>query len=332
MLGDLGASPVSKIRPPAVPPPSVQLLGDSGSSPVSKLRPPVLPPPSIEPQGITPVCLNRGEIPASEMHWLSIPEYPAELATNEEFALLSGHLIQAGIVNASDCPLGGLWPGGSATACGLAKAAEASRYFQNVYDDEILAAGQSTGVPPVLIKQLIRYETQFWPVQWGRGEYGLGNLTHVGAGMAVFWNRELYETVFEQAPVVTDLAGGLLSVMDAYCATCPYGVDLQKAERSIAYIAKVLLAYCKQTTQIVRNAAKIDPDDVVDYATIWKLTLVNYNAGPLCAMDAIQSNFQLGSKLAWEGIADDLEISMCIRGVAYADAITAPYYRFATPR
>jgi len=115
----------------------------------------------------TPVCLDRSDIPPEEMHWLYFPKSASELATHEDYAYLSGQLIQNGIVDASDCPLGGLWPDGYANACGLAKTRQVSLYLQNVYDDEILAAGKDTGVPPVMMKQLIRYESQFWPVQWG---------------------------------------------------------------------------------------------------------------------------------------------------------------------
>jgi hypothetical protein len=285
---------------------------------------------AIQPQNVTPVCLDRSNIPASENHWLHIPASPSELATHEDYAYLSGQLIQAGVVNASDCPLGGIWPDGYATACGLARTRPASIYLQNVYDDEILAAGKDIGVPPVMIKQLIRYESQFWPVQWGPYHFGLGHLTSPGATEALFWNRALSEDVASAAPGAVNLPSSLLSMMNAYCPTCSYGLDIPKAERSIPLIAQVLLGYCKQTTQIVYNATKVSPGDVVDYATIWKLTLLNYNAGPNCVFDAVKSNFSLGSQLSWVGIADKLTLNMCIRGVGYSDTITAPYYEFRT--
>ena len=300
----------------------------TGPIPVS--RPVSAPERTIQPQNVTPVCLDRSDIPQSELHWLQIPANASDLATSEDYAYLSGQLIQAGVVNASDCPLGGLWPDGYATACGLARARPASLYLQNVYDDEILAAGKDIGVPPVMIKQLIRYESQFWPVQWGPYHFGLGHLTSPGATEALFWNRALYEDVSAEVPGSAILPSSLLSLMNAYCPTCQYGLDVPKAERSIRLIAQVLLAYCKQTTQIVYNATKVSPVDVVDYATIWKLTLLNYNAGPMCAYDAVKSNFSLGTELSWVGIADELTLNMCIRGVGYADTITAPYYQFRT--
>jgi hypothetical protein len=303
----------------------------AAKAPALAAVPPVsVPERTIQPQNVTPVCLDRSDIPDGELHWLSIPAQPSELATSEDYAYLSGQLIQAGVVNASACPLGGLWPDGYATACGLAKTRQASVYLQNVYDDEILAAGKDIGVPPVMIKQLIRYESQFWPVQWGPYHYGLGHLTKPGAATALFWNRDLYEAVSAEAPGSADLPASLVSLMNAYCPTCSYGLDIPKAERSIRLIAQVLLAYCKQTTQIVYNATKVSPADVVDYTTIWKLTLLNYNAGPVCAFDAVKANFALGTKLSWIGIANKLTLRMCIRGVGYSDTITAPYYEFGT--
>jgi hypothetical protein len=277
---------------------------------------------------VTPVCLDRSDIPPEEMHWLYFPKSASELATHQDYAYLSGQLIQNRIVDASDCPLGGLWPDGYANACGLAKTRQASIYLQNVYDDAILAAGKDTGVPPAMMKQLIRYESQFWPVQWGVYHFGLGHLTQMGAATAIFWNRALYEAVAGVEPSSVNLPTSLVSLMNASCPTCQYGIDIPKAERSVPLIAQTLMAYCRQTTQIVYNATKVSPADVVDYPTIWKLTLLNYNAGPNCAFDAVKQNYHFGTKLDWVGIADNLAVNMCVRGVAYTDTITAPYYEF----
>jgi len=305
-------------------------LSAANAPPVPGVLPASVPDRVVQPQNVTPVCLDRSDIPESELHWLRIPANASELATSEDYAYLSGQLIQNGVVDASDCPLGGFWPDGYATACGLARTRQVSLYLQNVYDDEILAAGKDIGVPPVLIKQLIRYESQFWPVQWGPYHYGLGHLTFPGAVTALFWNPALYAAAYAEAPGSVDLPASLVSLMNAYCPTCSYGLDIPKAERSIPLIAQVLLAYCKQTTQVIYNATKVSPGDVVDYATVWRLTLLNYNAGPNCAFDAVKANFKLGSKLSWVGIADKLAVRMCIRGVGYADTISAPYYEFRT--
>jgi hypothetical protein len=278
----------------------------------------------------TPVCLDRGNIPAEELYWLYMPNNSNELATNEDYGYLSGQLIQAGVVNASDCPLGGLWPDGYANACGLEKTRQVSLYLQNVYDDDILTAGKGIGVPPVMIKQLIRYESQFWPMQMGYYHFGLGHLTYAGASNAIMWNRDLYDAAYARSQTKTDLPTQLLSMMDPTCPTCQLKIDIPKAKQSITYLAETLLADCRQTSQIVFNATGSNAGDVVDYPTIWRLTLLNYNVGPLCVYDAIRSSYQYGSRLSWYAISSSVSTNYCSRGVTYADSITAPYYDFGT--
>ncbi len=287
---------------------------------------------------IVPICLDRSNIPDEELHWLYMPNDPQELATNEYYGYLSGQLITAGVVDASDCPLNGLWSNGYANACGLDKTREKSLYLQNVYDDEILAAGKGLGVPPLMVKQLIRYESQFWPTQMGPYHFGLGHLTYLGASNAITWSRALAGDMYAQLspqPVITNnmMASQLIAAMDASCTTCPLKINIPKAEQSILYIAETLLAYCRQTSQIVYNATRKNPGDVVDYATIWKLTLLNYNMGPLCVYDGINRSYQSGEanstgNLSWDAIAANLKSASCDRGIPYVENITGVYYDF----
>lgn len=308
----------------------------------------------------TPICLERGNIPAEEIHWLYMPSQPEELATDEYYAFLSGELIRAGVVDASECPLGGLWLNGYANSCGLQKAREAALYLQNIYDDEILTEGAKNGVPPVMLKQLIRYESQFWPVRVDQYHYGLGHVTYLGADNALMWNPELYHTVCRSAynaPCASTyfqasqqfnnlLAWHLLSLMDTNCPACQYKFDIAKAEQSISYIAQVLVGFCKQTTQIVYNATEYPANYSVDYATIWKLTLLNYNAGPNCVFNMIKTSFKdqsklsddedaddkdkyiLTEKLSWSLIASNAGPRACQTGVTYVNNITRKYYTF----
>lgn len=104
-------------------------------------------------------------------------------------------------------------------------------------------------------------------------------------------------------------------------------VDVTKAERSIFYLAEVLLAYCKQTSQVVYNATKKSAGDVVDYATIWQLTLLNYNVGPNCVYDGIRASYS-SEKVNWSTISENIQDKYCRRGVDYVEKITAPYYEF----
>lgn len=284
----------------------------------------------------TPACLDRSAIPKEELHWLYMPSSPKELATNEYYGFLSGQLIQTGAVNASDCPLNGLWATGYANACGLEKTREASLYLQNVYDDEILAVGNGIGVPPVMMKQLIRYESQFWPMPWGPYHTGLGHLTWIGASNALLWSPQLLLETKANAPdQLSSLPDTLLSMMNASCPTCTYKMDVPKAEKSVHYLGEALLGYCRQTSQVVQNATDKNAADVVDYATIWKLTLLNYNTGPLCVYDAINASYgsvdkKADTKLSWNVIAKNIDNKYCQRGIRYVENITAPYYDFAT--
>lgn len=280
----------------------------------------------------TPVCLDRSNVPKGELHWLYMPSTSDELATKEYLGYLSGELIKAGVVDASECPMGGLWPNGYANSCGLEKTRTVSLYLQNVYDDEIFAAGRGFGVPPIMIKRLIRFESQFWPVRIGFYHFGLGHLTYLGAQNALAWSRDLYEAVNTYSAPGTsgDMATTLLLMMDASCPTCEYKIDIPKAERSITYLAEALLGYCKQTSLVVSNATDMNAGEVVSYATIWRLTLLNYNAGPMCVYDAVRATYQArkpkpGEKYSWSLIASHLEDKSCLIGMQYVEKITSIY-------
>jgi hypothetical protein len=172
----------------------------------------------------------------------------------------------------------------------------------------------------------------------------------MGAKYVLMWSPKLYGEIcrstfisgcrkpFSELPSETQsiLAGRLLSRMDASCPTCSFKIDIPKAEQSITYIAEALMAYCRQTSQIVYNATEEDAADVVGYATIWKLTLLNYNVGPSCVYSAIQagynaSDLEEGEKLGWDAIVDNVNITACLSGVDYVENITGKYYDFGTP-
>ena len=309
-------------------------LGESSPARAARLSQP-------QAQAITPTCLDRSDIPLNEYHWLHMPISSTELATYEYYGFLSGKLIQNGVVDASDCPLGGVWPTGYANACGLERASEIVFELQNIYDDEILEVGREVGVPPVMLKQLLRYESQFWPVRYNSNHFGLGHLTYVGATNVIQWSPELYNelcyqvyngpcpTAYNQSYSTFDnlLSGQLLGQLDASCPDCEYQIDLEKAQDSVYYIGQGLMSYCKQTTQIVYNVTNKHSSYTVDYATIWKLTLVNYNAGPQCVFDALDNAYS-GTTLSWAEISASIPKGACQSGLDYANNITAPYYSF----
>jgi len=280
------------------------------------------------------ICKNRVNIPDSEMHWLYVPQFPSELRTDLQLAFLAGQLISNGAVDASSCPAGGLRLDGYANACGLAAANPLTVELQNAFDEAILQAWKDSGVPPVLLKQMIRYESQFWPGRWGEYHFGLGHLTYFGAHTTLYWRPTLYKEICSVAGQCGDEIGSqeinyYLNLMDAYCPTCENKIDLPKAQRSITYLAEALYAHCEQTARIVYNASKMTPGAVVDYATIWKLTLMDYNVGPTCVFDSVSAAYKFTkSGVTWWDVSYFTGDSQCQRGIYYANQITEKFYDF----
>lgn len=280
-------------------------------------------------------CKNRVDVPEEEMNWLYVPQSAAELQTAVNYAFLAGQLIQAGAVDVATCPAGGLGAEGYANACGLARAKPLVIELQNAYDQAIMDAWEKVGVPPVMMKQLLRYESQFWPGRWGEYHYGLGHLTYFGAHTGLSWRQPLRNEICAltgtcNLAVVTDPeVTTLLGLMDASCPTCAEKVDLPKAQRSIYYLAEVLLGHCYQTSQVVFNATGITSNAVVDYATIWRLTLFDYNAGPMCVYSAVKEAYkQNPGAMTWSDISHYITGAQCERGATYVYQITERFYNF----
>ncbi len=137
-------------------------------------------------------CLNRINIPTEDLHWVYVPESADQLYTEENYFFLAGQLIINKIVDASTCPSGGLAQNNYANACGMATAKPQVIFIQNMLNEPILQAWKDTGVPPVLLKQLIRTESQFWPSQYNIIHFGFGHITNIGMLNVLDWNRSLY--------------------------------------------------------------------------------------------------------------------------------------------
>jgi hypothetical protein len=126
------------------------------------------------------------------------------------------------------------------------------------------------------------------------------------------------------------LSGQLLGLLDASCPECEYRFDVEKAENSIYYIGQSLMSYCKQTSQIVYNVTGQHSSFAVDYSTIWKLTLLNYNAGPNCVYNALDAAYTPTTEvLTWASIAARVTGSTCKVGLDYVNNITSQYYSFS---
>jgi hypothetical protein len=276
-------------------------------------------------------CLYRMNIPPQDLHWVYLPDTADELYTEANFFFLAGQLIKNKVVDASTCPSGGLALNGYANACGLSVTKPAVIYIQNMLNEPILQAYKNTGVPPVMLKQLISIESQFWPSQYDIVHFGFGHITNIGILNALDWNRGLYTTF------CSGLAGGtcatkegvayqILTSLISTCSTCEYGIDPEAAKRGVEILAQVLLGYCFQTEQIIYNATGWNPILAVDYATIWKLTLMNYNAGPQCVFNAVEDAFKTTKgPIKWPDIVAHTTGPQCLRGLYYAQNITAKY-------
>lgn len=286
-------------------------------------------------------CLNRVNVPINELHWLYAPESVDQLNTEEPYFFLAGQLIADKVVDASICPSGGLRYNGYANACGMAAALPTVIIIQNMPNEPILQAWKEVGVPPVLLKQMIRRESQFWPSLYDISEsdsvfneYGYGHITAIGMQNALQWNRDLYakvSSVSDSGNRVLDSAivNQILFSLIATCDTCKYGIYPDSVNYSVDILAEVVLGYCYQTSQLIFNATDWHPSMVVDYATIWKLTLMNYTSGPGCVFDAIASTFEItDGPMDWSEISANISGEYCIYGLEFANQITAKYFDF----
>ena len=288
---------------------------------------------SLLDQSTIPTCMNRINIPTSELHWIYVPTNASELRTEENYMYLAGQLIANKVVDGSACPAGGLASDGYANACGLSKAQPVVITIQNSLDQAILDAWKEVGVPPVLLKQMIRYESQFWPAVKDTTHYGFTHITMMGMLNALEWNPSLLQKACNlttgTCSINQTLAATVLQLMDATCVTCANGIDPSKAVASVDYLARAVMGYCDQTAQLVFNATGWNSGLVVDYPTIWKLTLMNYNAGATCVFDSVAAAFKTtNGPVSWADITANASGSLCQRGVYYANQITAKYYNF----
>lgn len=281
-----------------------------------------------------PSCLNRTNIPDADLHWVYVPENSTALHTEEDYFYLAGQLISNNVVDASTCPSGGLTLNGYANACGMSVAQPKVLELQNILDEAILKAWKEVGVPPVLLKQLIRQESQFWPTIDRQTHYGYGHITNIGMRNALEWNPDLRAKVCPAGSGYScaydySIANQILSTLVATCPSCALGINVDAANRSVDILAESVLGYCYQTAQLIYNATGWYSSNAVDYATLWKLTLMDYNAGSECVFSTVAKTFKaVQGPMTWADISARVSGDLCIRGKTYANQITAKYYNF----
>jgi len=270
--------------------------------------------------------------------WLATPSTEELLASYGPYYYLAGRLIAQGVVKAPQCATGGLLANGYADACGLEAARPLVEEWQNQFDESIVKAAETSGVPAGLLKNLFAQESQFWPgVFRVHYEVGLGQLTDVGADTLLLWNTSFYE---QFCPLVLAedtcdegylhlgsdekalLRGALTSQANVDCADCPTGVDLASTEFSVDLFATTLQASCDQLTQIIFNATGEKPGMVSSYEDLWRMTVANYHAGPGCLSYAVYTAWQANpTRLVWEEVATRFT-APCQGVVPYVDKIT----------
>jgi hypothetical protein len=301
-----------------------------------------------------------GVFDESNVAWDDFVQFPYELHTKKTLHNLASQLLINGIVDASDCPAGGLslglnWP----TACGLERSSSAMIEWQNQYDDHIWLASRDHGVPPKILKTLIEIETQFWPgnSRFYLDEYGLGQVNQLGVDVLLRRDPTLYQRVCPS--VLSDclrpylslepqqqamIRGAVVGLMDITCADCEYGFDLNKAKESISILAMLFRANCQQVDLLLQLADVPDPDadaatataavatiaaggdtDTTSYEDLWRFTLLSYHSGVSCFQEALIATRKANRPFTWENVEERLK---CRGGADYVNGFMNNLFAF----
>ncbi|MGD0006107.1 MAG: hypothetical protein ABSE06_17985 [Anaerolineaceae bacterium] len=270
--------------------------------------------------------------------WLTTPDDVSALETQQSLYLLAGNLIKSGVVDVSGCPDGGMASDLVPNTCGLERATPKVMQWQNQFDPEILQAAQETGVPAMLIKSIFAKESQFWPgVITDDKEAGLGQMTEEGADTVLLWNPDFFS---QFCPLVLDksvcalgfgnlsadhqrmMRGALVSKVNATCSDCSMGIDLSRADFSVRVFAESLRANCEQTGQEIYNLTRRLPAQVSSFTDLWRLTVMNYNAGPGCLYAAMQKAWTYTStNLNFTQVAQNLD-PVCQSSITYLEDVS----------
>jgi hypothetical protein len=275
--------------------------------------------------------------PGLPLSWLSTPSQDLLLASVEPYQYLAGRLITQELVDASDCTNNGLLVNGYADACGLSKARPLVDQWQNQFDNRILEVAQETHLPAQLMKNIFAQESQFWPgVFRVPQEFGLGQITDMGADTILLWNKPFYEmfcplilseSTCAQGYLGLDeeeqaiLRGALAVEANSDCPECPTGVDLIHTNLSVMLFAQGIVANCDQVGQTIYNATQKSPGSVSRYEDLWRFTLANYNGGAGCLAFAIFSTWGLREPMDWAHVSSHFT-QPCEGAVGYVESIT----------
>ncbi len=274
--------------------------------------------------------------------WDDFVQFPYQLHTKKTLHTLATHLLLNGIVDASDCPAGGLsiglnWP----TACGLERASSKMIEWQNQFDDYIWLASKDQGIPPKILKTLIEVESQFWPgnARFFLDEFGLGQVNQLGVDVLLRRDPTLFQSVCPgvlancagsylglEPQQQAMIRGAVVNLMDASCASCEHGIDLNKAKESVPLLARLLKANCQQVDYILSLAVKPDTDadaatataavatvaaggstEGTSYEDLWRFTFLSYHSGMNCFQQAVVATRKAHKPVTWDNLVDRLK-------------------------
>lgn len=231
-----------------------------------------------------------------------------QLYTDIPYTYLAGQAIISGAVGVSDCENNGIIPysGGYASQCGLEHAREKVTGLQNAYNEEIAAAARFTGVPPRILKGIIAQESQFWPDAHGiAGENGLYQLSRDGADTLLRWNGESFLMYCKRYLKHCDQLG--YDSRQEWERELLISAVMGEAHK-VDLLGEILTGKAAQVDRLLDNYFGIDPaGEVLDYGTLWRLTIANYNAGPNLVAAVLWEVDRRGLEFTWENIGDVLK-------------------------
>ncbi|HUI89491.1 MAG TPA: S8 family serine peptidase [Anaerolineales bacterium] len=270
--------------------------------------------------------------------YLRMTTDPHNLYSEYQLPTLAGHLINFGVVDASGCGWGGLISSNKANDCGVQRSTFAAAIWQNRFNVDIVMASQQTGVPPILMKNIFVYESQFWPQTMfiHTFEFGLGHMTQMGADSLLRWNYPFYESfckaqlsadrcqqvyVEQPADVQALLQGLVLQQVDADCSGCTYSLDLTRAQKSIPFFANTLIANANLVKHYIKLYTGEDASSEAGYQDLWDFALTSYNAGPGCFRDALLQTVYANADLTWKNLSSKLEPG-CKGAISYVTFVS----------
>ena len=194
----------------------------------------------------------------------------------------------------------------------------------NHFNADILTTSQKTGVPPILIKNIFAWESEFWPqtVFIRTSEYGLGHMTQMGADSLLRWNYPFYDSfcnahlpsdrcqqVYVEQPdyVQAMLRGLIIQQVDADCSNCSYALDLGRASDSIPVFANTLIANANLVKHYIKFYTGSDAANKAGYEDLWDFALASYNAGPGCFQTALSRTVYSSLPLTWKNVSTKLD-------------------------